>query len=90
MEGVRLEAEALVLCGFSPYLKNSTATVSNSGLTLKDMVFSSLSSARAVLTMREKELGVCVLDIGSGTTDMAVFEEGSLIHTAVFRLAPAT
>ena len=84
MEGVRLEAEALILCGFSPYLKNSTATISSSGLTLNDMVFSSIASAKAVLTPREKELGVCVLDIGSGTTDMAVFEEGSLIHAAVF------
>jgi cell division protein FtsA len=84
MEGVRLEAEALVLCGFSPYIKNSSLTVLGSGLGVNDMVFSSLASARSVLTSRERELGVCVLDIGAGTTDMAVFEEGGLIHAAVF------
>ncbi len=84
MEGVRLEAEALVLCGFSPYLKNSSTAISSSGLAVNDLIFSSLASAKAVLTSREKELGVCVLDIGSGTTDMAVFEEGSLMHAAVF------
>jgi len=84
MEGVRLEADALVLCGFSPYIKNSSLTVSNSGLLVNDMIFSSLASAKAVLTSREKELGACILDIGAGTTDMAVFEEGTLIHTKVF------
>jgi cell division protein FtsA len=84
MEGVRLEAEALVLCGFGPYLKNSSLTVQGSGLVVNDIIFSSLASAKAVLTPREKELGVCILDIGAGTTDMAVFEEGGLIHTAVF------
>jgi len=84
MQGVRLEAEALILCGFSPYLKNSTNTILNSGLQVNDLILSPLASARAVLGQREKELGVCVLDIGAGTTDMAVFEEGSLIHTAIF------
>ncbi|MDP2909655.1 MAG: cell division protein FtsA, partial [bacterium] len=84
MQGVRLEAETLVLCGFSPYLKNSTQTILSSGIEIGDMVLSSLASSRAVLTPREKELGVCVLDIGAATTDMAVFEEGGLIHAAVF------
>jgi len=63
MAGVRLEAEALVLCGFSPYLKNSTATIINSGLELNDLVLSPLAASRAVLTPREKELGVCMLDV---------------------------
>jgi len=84
MQGVRLEAEIMVLCGFSPYLKNSTQTVLNSGLQINGSVPTPLASARAVLTPREKELGVCVLDIGAGTTGMSVFEEGSLIHAAVF------
>lgn len=84
MEGVRLEAEVIVLCGFSPYLRNSTQTVLNSGLQVNDLIPAILASARAVLNPREKELGVCVLDIGAGTTGMAVFEEGSLIHTAIF------
>lgn len=84
MEGVRLEAETLILCGFSPYLKNSSQTILNSGLQVQDLILSSLASARAVLTPREKELGVCLLDIGAGTSDLAVFEEGNLIHAAVF------
>ena len=84
MQGVRLEAETLVLCGFSPYLKNCSQTILNSGLQINDLIPDSLASARAVLSPREKELGVCVLDIGAGTTDMIVFEEGNLIHTAIF------
>lgn len=84
MEGVRLEAEALLLCGFSPYIKNSSQTILSSGLQVNELIPDPLASARAVLTPREKELGVCLLDIGAGTTGLAVFEEGSLIHAAVF------
>lgn len=84
MQGVRLEADVLVLCGFTPYLKNSNQTILKSGLQINYLTPDPLASARAVLTPREKELGVCVLDIGAGTTGMAVFEEGNLIHTAIF------
>lgn len=83
MEGVRLEVDALVLCGFSPYIKNSTQAVLNSGVRIDDMMISSLASARSILTPREKELGVALLDIGAGTSDLAVFEEGNLAHLAV-------
>jgi len=84
LEGVRLEVETLILCGFSPYLKNSSQTILDSGLQVSELIPDPLASARAVLTPREKELGVCVLDIGAGTIGMAVFEEGNLIHAAVF------
>lgn len=84
LEGIRLEVEALLLCGFSPYLRNSSQTILNSGLEISDLIPAPLASARAVLTAREKELGVCLLDIGSGTTGLAVFEEGNLIHAAIF------
>jgi len=84
MEGVRLEVKALILGAFSPYLKNSTQTVLNSGLQINDLTPSPLASARSVLTPREKELGVLLLDIGAGTSSLAVFEEGVLIHTAIF------
>jgi len=84
LEGVRLEAEVLLLCGFSPYISNSVQAVVNSGLQLSSLVPNSLASARVILDRREKELGVCLLDIGAGTTDMAVFEEGEVIHYAVF------
>jgi cell division protein FtsA len=83
MQGVRLEAEVLILGGFTPYLKNLTSAVLNSGLQIDDLVLSPLASSRAVLTPREKELGAALLDIGAGTTDMAVFQEGSLIHLAI-------
>jgi cell division protein FtsA len=84
MKGVRLEADVLILGGFSPYIKNSNQVFSSVGLQPKSIIPTPLASARAVLTAQEKELGVCVLDIGAGTTSMAVFEEGNLIHSVVF------
>lgn len=84
MQGVRLEAEVLMLCGFSPYLRNSSQAILSAGLHLNDLIPTPLASSRSILTPREKELGVVVLDIGNGTTDMAVFEEGSLIYATVF------
>ena len=89
MEGVRLETEVLALCCFSPYLKNLTKAVLNSGLRIDDLVINPLASSRAVLTPREKELGVALLDIGAGTTSLAVFEEGSLIHAIIFPIGSA-
>lgn len=86
MEGIRLEAETLLLCGFRPYIKNSSQTILASKLQINELIPDPLASARSVLTPREKELGVCVLDIGAGTTSMAVYEEGSLIHAAVFSI----
>ncbi|MDD2731901.1 MAG: cell division protein FtsA [Candidatus Pacebacteria bacterium] len=84
MQGVRLEADVLAICGFSPYLNNLKKSILTSGLEINCLIPTPLASSKAVLTPREKELGVCVLDIGSGTSSMSVFEEGSLIHTAVF------
>lgn len=82
-EGVRLEVEALILGGFSPYLKNLTKTVLNSGIHIDDLIIAPLASSRAVLSKREKELGVALVDIGAGTTSIAVYEENALIHVAV-------
>ncbi|HDZ54140.1 MAG TPA: cell division protein FtsA [Candidatus Nealsonbacteria bacterium] len=84
MKGIRLEAEILALCGFSPYIKNLTDTVLNAGLQIQDIFVSPLASSRAVLTPRQKELGVVLLDIGAGTTSLAVFEEGDLIQASIF------
>lgn len=83
LKGVRLEAEVLVLGGFSPYIKNLTNAVVNCDLQINDLIFSPLASAKAVLTPREKELGVGVLDIGAGNTGLAVFQEGDLVHMAI-------
>lgn len=84
MEGVRLEADVVVLGGFSPYVRNSNKSISSSGLHANYLFPTPLASSKAVLTSKEKELGVCVLDIGFGTTSMSVFEEGSLVHVVVF------
>ena len=89
MQGVRLEAEVLVLGGFSPYLKNLTQAVLNSDLQILDIIPSPISSARACLSRRQKELGVAILDVGAGTSGLAVFEEGDLIHLAIFPIGSA-
>ncbi len=89
MRGLRLEVEILTLCVFSPYLKNLTQAVLDSGLQINDIIFSSLAAAEAVLSPQQKELGVALIDIGAGTTSLVVFEEGDLIHTAVFPLGSA-
>lgn len=84
MRGVRLEVDVLALCAFSPYVKNLTSAVLSAGLEIADMIPTPLATAEAVLTSQQKELGVAVVNIGAGTTSLAVFEEGDLIHIAVF------
>jgi len=83
MQGVRLETEVLALGGFSPYKNNLVQAVLDSDLQVSDIIPSPLASASAVLSQRQKELGVALLDIGAGTSELAVFEEGNLIHVAV-------
>lgn len=83
MRGLKLEAEILAIGAFSPYFKNSTNAVLEAGLQISDIIPCPLASARAVLDDRLKELGVCVIDMGAGTTGLAVYKEGDLIHTAV-------
>ncbi|MDI6602817.1 MAG: cell division protein FtsA [Patescibacteria group bacterium] len=89
LKGIRLEAEVLVLAGFSPYLNNLTRTILDSGLQILDMVPSSIAAGRACLSEKQKELGVAILDIGAGTCDLAIFEEGDLIHLAVLPIGSA-
>ncbi len=85
MQGVRLEVEVLALAGFSPYLKNLNQAVLNSGLQkIDDRIPSIVAAANTCLTKRQKEIGVALLDIGAGTSNLAVFEEGDLIHLAIF------
>ena len=83
MQGVRLETEVLALGAFSPYKNNLVQAVLDSNLQILDIIPSPLASASAVLSQRQKELGVALLDIGAGTSELAVFEEGKLIHVAV-------
>jgi cell division protein FtsA len=89
MKGVRLEAEVLAIGAFSPYLKNLTEAVLAANLQIEDLIPSPLASARSVLTLQQKELGVACLDIGAGKSDLAVFEEGDLIHLACFPIGSA-
>jgi len=84
MKGVRLEVDVLAVCGFSPYVKNVTDAILASGLGIADMSPSPLMHTATVITPQQKERGVAVIDIGAGTTGLAVYEEGDLIHTAVF------
>lgn len=84
MKGVRLEADVLAICAFSPYVKNVIDAVLGANLEVADRVPSALMAASVVLTNQQKELGVLLIDLGAGTTNIAVFEEGDVIHAAVF------
>lgn len=87
MCGVRLEAKVhIVTCAMSA-AQNVTKCICRCGLEVDDLVLSQLSSSYAVLGKDEKELGVCLVDIGAGTTDLAVFTDGSIRHTAVIPIA---
>lgn len=89
LEGIRLEAKVLLLCYFQPYFINLTQAVLNSRLQINDIMPSPLAAAKAVLTPQQKELGVALIDIGAATTSLVVFEEGELLHLAVFPIGSA-
>ncbi len=87
MCGVRLEARVhMVTCAASA-AQNIVKCIRRCGLEVDDLVLAQLSSSYAVLTEDEKELGVCMVDIGGGTTDLAVFTDGAIRHTAVIPIA---
>ncbi len=83
MNGIRLEVDAVIIQTLSSHIKNVTKSVYRTGLDIEDLVFSPLAVAEAYLTTRQRELGVCLVDIGASTTTIAVFEEGDMLHTAV-------
>ncbi len=89
LTGIRLEVKVLLLCYWQTYFTNLTQAVLNSKLRIYDIVPSPLAAAKAVLTPQQKELGVALIDIGAATTSLAVFEEGELIHLAVFPIGSA-
>jgi cell division protein FtsA len=84
MKGVRLEADVIAICAFSPYLKNLTEAVLSCDVEIEDIVPSPLACSFSALVNQQKELGVALLDVGAQTTNLAVFEEGDLVHLAVF------
>ncbi len=83
MSGVRLEAEVHIITGAVTSVQNIIKSVNRAGLEVLDIILQPLASSEAVLTPEEKELGVILVDIGGGTTDIATFMEGSLCQTAV-------
>lgn len=89
LQGVRLEADVLVLGGFGPYLRNHSQAVLNSDFEILNRIPSPIAAARACLTEKQKELGAAVVDIGAGTSGLAVFKEGDLIHLAILPMGSA-
>jgi cell division protein FtsA len=89
LTGVRLEAKVLLLCYFQQYFINLTQAVLGAKLKIDDVVPSAIAAAKSVLTPQQKELGVALVDIGAATTSLAIFEEGDLIHLAVFPIGSA-
>ena len=87
MSGVRLEAKVHMVTGAVSAAQNIIKCVRRCGLEVDDVILEQLASSYAVLTDDEKELGVCLVDMGGGTTDIAVFTDGSIRHTAVIPIA---
>ena len=89
MSGVRLEAKIHIVTAAVTSAQNIVKCANKAGLNVIDIVLEPLASAEASLADDERELGVCLMDIGGGTTDVAVFAEGSIQHTAVLALGGA-
>ena len=86
MSGVRLEVECHIVTGAITSVQNVVRSVNRAGLTVYDVVLEPLASAEAVLSEDEKELGVLLVEIGGGTTNVALFREGAIWHTAILPL----
>ncbi len=87
MSGVRLESRVHIVTGAVSAAQNIIKCVRRCGLEVDDIILEQLASSYAVLIDDEKELGVCLVDVGGGTTDIAVFTEGAIRHTAVIPIA---
>ncbi|MCL5775144.1 MAG: cell division protein FtsA [Patescibacteria group bacterium] len=83
MSGIRLEVDSIIVQAGLPFVKNLTKAVMQAGLEVEDLVLAPLGASEAVLNKRQKDLGVCLVDLGAGTTSLAVFEESDLVHTVV-------
>lgn len=87
MSGVRLEAKVHIITGAVSAAQNIIKCIRRCGLEVDDITLEQLASSQSVLTEDERDLGVCLVDIGGGTTDIAVFTEGAIRHTAVIPIA---
>jgi len=83
MSGLRLEVETIIVLGLSNQIKNLVKSIHRTGLEIEGLVLSPLAAAEAVLDNKQKDLGVALINIGSTTTSLAVYEEGNLLHTAI-------
>jgi cell division protein FtsA len=83
MSGIRLEVTTQVVRGLSSQISNVTKSVYRAGIDINDLVFASLAASESVLNVRQKELGVALVDIGASTSKMAIYEEGDLVSIAV-------
>ncbi|HEX9743873.1 MAG TPA: cell division protein FtsA [bacterium] len=84
MSGMRLEVNALLITAASNQLENIYRAVDHAGMDVEDAVIAPIASSEAVLSEDEKEIGVAVIDIGGGTTDLVVFQQGGISHLAVY------
>jgi cell division protein FtsA len=87
MSGMKLEVKVHIVTGAVAAAQNIVKCIKRCGLEVSDLILQPLASSLAVLTEDEKELGVCLVDIGGGTTDIAVFKNGAIRHTAVIPIA---
>lgn len=87
MSGMKLEVKVHIVTGAVAAAQNIVKCIKRCGLDVSDLILQPLASSMAVLTEDEKELGVCLVDIGGGTTDIAVFKQGAIRHTAVVPIA---
>lgn len=83
MTGIRLEVDSQIILGSASQIKNLTKGVYRTGLNIDDLVLSVLATAEAVITARQKDIGVVVVNVGVSTTSLVVFEAGDIIHTAI-------
>lgn len=83
MSGIRLEVDTQIIQASVPFIKNLTKCIMQAGLEIDDLVLAPLAAAQSVLTKKQKELGVAVIDLGGGTTGMVVFEEGDLVVATI-------
>jgi len=89
MTGIRLEVDTHIILGSTAQIKNLTKAIYRAGLEIEDLVLSILATGEAVLTPRQKELGVAVVNLGGSTTSVAIFEEGDILRIATIPIGSA-